>query len=463
MDLPFARRIVPIHRSGRTGSFVLYWMQGAFRTVDNHALEFAKWLARERGLPLVVLIVVDFGYRGANYRHFRFFVDGIRRLAPRLSALGISCHVRVGPFREVVGTYAARAAALVTERAYLAWLARIRREICAAADVTAWEVDTNVVVPVHLASDRREVAARTLRPKIRRLAPAFLDDPGPVDPPPGGGELVDELAGLDDAELRRRTAPLPPVAFVGGEEAAHEALDRFLAGPFHAFADRRGDPAVACESDLSPWLHFGFVSPLTVLRRAAAVEADPRHYEALFEQLVVRRELAHNFTVHTPDLDDPAGFLPEWALRTLRAHAGDPRPQVYDLDTLERARTHDPWWNAAQTELVRRGKIHNYMRMYWGKKVLEWSPTFEEAYCRLVHLNDRWALDGRDPNGYAGIGWCFGLHDRPFVERPVFGKVRWMSAAGLERKFDMARYVERVARLPDPFGPPPPSPPAPGD
>jgi deoxyribodipyrimidine photo-lyase len=231
----------------------------------------------------------------------------------------------------------------------------------------------------------------------------------------------------------------------GGYSQARARLESFIEdGRLERFHEERNDPARDGLSHLSPYLHYGQISALEI-----ALEAS-RHpgpgTESFLEELIVRRELAFNFVAFNADYDR-FECLPNWAREDLEIHAADRRPYLYSPGDLEKAQTHDPYWNAAQKELVYRGKIHGYMRMYWGKKILEWSDTPRNAYTTAVYLNDRYSLDGRDPNGYAGVAWCFGKHDRPWAPRPVFGKVRYMNDRGLERKFDIRAYVERVNSL----------------
>jgi deoxyribodipyrimidine photo-lyase len=238
---------------------------------------------------------------------------------------------------------------------------------------------------------------------------------------------------------------VPPVsAFRGGYSQARKLLREFIDHKLDHYDERTNDPSLDFTSHLSPYLHFGQISPLEVA--LAVAEAPGPNEEAFLEQLIVRRELSMNFVHYNPAYDT-YDCLPDWAKATLAEHEKDPRPYIYSEDELEQAQTHDPYWNAAQLEMVRAGKMHNYMRMYWGKKILEWSPTPREAFETALRLNNRYELDGRDPNGFTGVAWCFGKHDRPWQERPVFGRVRYMNAAGLERKFKMDAYVAKVAGL----------------
>ena len=223
-------------------------------------------------------------------------------------------------------------------------------------------------------------------------------------------------------------------------------LNRFLEKQLPTYHTDRNPPEKNVGSHLSPYLHFGQISPITMALRARAAKAPPEPVAAFIEELVVRRELAFNFVNYTPGFDRYES-LPEWARRTLAEHRDDPRPHVYDQSCLEAADTHDPYWNAAMDEMRITGYMHNYMRMYWGKKVLEWTATPEAAFDTLLTLNNRYFLDGRDPNSYAGVGWIFGTHDRAWPERAVYGKVRTMMASGLERKFDIGKYVDRIRAL----------------
>ena len=315
------------------------------------------------------------------------------------------------------------------------------------------QVESDVVVPVELASDKAEYAARTIRPKIERR----LDEratPVPtlqVRHSAGALELSSEIDFADpdgvlgsmalDREVPRTSH------FRGGTSEARRRLSGFLRHHLEGYAERRADPARRDTSELSPYLHFGQIGVLEIVAKVQRAEGgSAADRKAYLEELIVRRELARNYTWFTPDYDT-YGALPDWARKTLEEHRDDERPARYTRAELEGAQTDDPYWNAAMEEMRRSGYMHNAMRMYWGKKVLEWCNTPEYAFRTLLHLNNRWFLDGRDPSSYANVAWVFGLHDRPWQERDVFGKVRYMNAAGLERKFDIDAYVERVGKL----------------
>jgi deoxyribodipyrimidine photo-lyase len=263
-----------------------------------------------------------------------------------------------------------------------------------------------------------------------------------------GGPTAPVLARLRAAPGSRLDPAVPPAPRLrGGASHALRALRRFVRGPLAVYHQERNDPGQDLQSGLSPYLHFGQISPRTIaraVRDAPGIQEAAR--DAFLEQLIVRRELSFNMVYFDPLYDRYEG-LPAWARATLAKHGRDRRPYVYGRDELEQARTHDPYWNAAMRELLSTGTMHGYLRMYWGKKILEWGESPELAYELALELNNRWSLDGRDPNSYAGVAWCFGRHDRPWPERPVFGTVRSMTESGLRRKFDMDGYLRRIAAL----------------
>ncbi len=232
--------------------------------------------------------------------------------------------------------------------------------------------------------------------------------------------------------------------FSGGTNEAKKRLKHFINDKLDEYDSKRNDPIEDCQSNLSPYLHFGQISPLYIAMEILKTES--RGKDSFLEELIIRRELSHNFVHYNPKYDCYEA-LPHWALRTLNFHAKDKREYVYALDQFETAQTHDPYWNAAQMEMVITGKMHNYMRMYWGKKILEWSENPKEAFKIALYLNNKYELDGRDPNGFAGVAWCLGKHDRAWNERPIFGKIRYMNAAGLERKFNPSAYVKKINAL----------------
>jgi deoxyribodipyrimidine photo-lyase len=423
----------PIDPEGR---FVIYWMQQSQRTRFNHALERAIVQANALDLPLLVVFGIMDNYPEANERHYAFMLQGLTEVSRRLGERKIKFIMQRGAPQEVALHYAPRAALLVCDRGYLRHQKLWREEVAARATCRVEQVESDVVVPVEVVSDKAEYAARTIRPKIHRHLRSYLKSLGEQRVRHSSLKLKIqcERIQLDDLKIDRGVSAVS--RFRGGESSAQKLLNRFVREKIRRYEAERSEPSASATSMLSPYLHFGQISPLQVA-------LSTRSSATFLEELIVRRELAMNFVHYTSNYDR-YDCLPAWAQRTLKQHRADERAYVYSPDQLERAATHDRWWNAAQTEMLRTGYMHNYMRMYWGKKILEWSKTPEQAYETALRLNNRYFLDGRDPSSYANVAWIFGLHDRPWAERPIFGQIRYMNAAGLERKFDMEAY-ERIA------------------
>jgi deoxyribodipyrimidine photo-lyase len=423
-------------------------MQASQRARYNHALEYAIEQAHTLSLPVGVLFCLTDDYPGANLRHYAFMLEGLRETADTLKARGISTLIVKGSPVMQVPRVARRAALVITDRGYLRHQREWRSAVAGQLSCPLIQVETDAVVPVEITSSKAEYTAATLRPKLGRVLLRYLvpvRQREPFAPPLEFEEESLDLSDIDtvltDLHIDRSVGRVQTTQ--GGTAEAEQRLGTFLDEKLDDYERLRSNPAVSCSSGLSPYLHFGQISPLYVALMAR--DRGGAGANAFLEELIIRRELSLNY-VHYNRQYDGVQALPKWARDTLSAHEADPRPYLYDLDTLEHGATHDPYWNAAQTEMVRTGSMHNYMRMYWGKKILEWSPTSADAFERALYLNNRWQLDGRDPNSYAGVAWCFGMHDRPWAERPVFGKVRYMNAAGLERKFPIRDYATLYAR-----------------
>jgi deoxyribodipyrimidine photo-lyase len=447
-----AERVAPLNDRSESadGDYVLYWMQQAQRAELNHALEYAVCRANELEQPLLVAFGLTDGYPEANLRHYRFLVEGLADVAAALARRAIPFVVRRGSPDDVALALAELASLLVCDRGYLRPQRQWRERVAREATCPVIQVESDVVVPVELASDKRETAARTLRPKIHRHLDRFLvplpsarlkADGAGIDVP---GEDLSDIDGLlDRLDLDRSVPPVP--LFSGGTTPAKKMLRAFVKDSLPTYAENRGQPQTNDVSHMSKYLHFGQISPVAIaleLREAGGGE----NTEAYLEELIIRRELPMNFVFYERDYDRYSA-LPEWARRTLEEHVSDERPYVYTRGQLERAETHDPYWNAAMTEMRATGYMHNYMRMYWGKKIIEWSKTPETAFRTTLYLNNKYFLDGRDANSFANVAWLFGQHDRGWTERPVFGKVRYMNAEGLERKADPKAYVAKVEQL----------------
>lgn len=436
------------------GDYILYWMQASQRIEYNHALAYALEESRRLSLPLVVYFGLMDHFPDATLRHYHFMVEGLLEVKEELENRGIRFAVVHNAPEEGALKLSEKAAVLVTDRGYLRIERAFRDRIKDLVHCPFIEVETNVAVPVDTVSAKEEYAAATIRRKIERLLPEFafpviLPD---YDLPRYRHSLdVEEMAFenlqdiLDALHIDRQVLPVS-LWFRGGYTEAKKHLAVFLTERYPHFAQQRNDPSTDVASHLSPYLHFGQISPLEIYLSLPEDASENR--AVMVDELIVRRELAMNFVERNPFYDSFSS-ISSFARETLLAHAEDPREYLYSLETLEQGKTHDRYWNAAQRELVLKGKMHGYMRMYWGKKVIEWTSSPEEAYRFLVHLNNRYSLDGRDPNGYAGIAWCFGKHDRPWKERPIFGKVRYMNDKGLERKFRIKDYAEKIEAMDD--------------
>ncbi len=437
----------------RRGGYVLYWMQQSQRAEDNHALELAAQRANALRLPLVVGFGLTGGYPEANLRHYRFLLEGLQEVEASLERRDVRLVVRTGDPAEVALELAADAALVVCDRGYLRHQKAWRRRVASAAACRVVEVESDAVVPVDVVSTKREYAARTLRPRLHRHLDDYLVELATTPVSHGsiglgldGLDLADPDALLAGLDVDRSVPPVP--LFRGGTSTAKRLLLGFLDDHMSGYDDRRDQPQTDAVSHMSKYLHFGQISPLWVaLHVDGAGDAPAGDRASYLEELLVRRELAINFVEHSEADYDRYETLPDWARQTLAAHAEDDREHLYTDAELEAAATHDPYWNAAMREMVHTGYMHNHMRMYWGKQILAWSATPEEGFARTLHLNNRWFLDGRDAASFANVAWCYGLHDRPWPERPVFGTVRTMTSSGLERKCDPGAYVEKVERL----------------
>ncbi len=438
------------------GDFVLYWMQQSQRAEENQALEYAVELANHLDRPMVVVFGLTNGYPEANLRHYRFMLEGLRETVATLEKRGIQMAVQLGSPPDVALKAGQRAAAIVCDCGYLRFQKAWRRSLARKAACRVVQVEADVVVPVAVTSSKAEYAARTLRPKITRHLNEYLKEFHVVP-------LKNSSLGLDIKNLRAnlnleaidalqsrldvdRSVEPVNLFFKGGTREAKKRLKNFLNQSLKHYPDHHNQPQTDDISHMSPYLHFGQISPLYLALQVKAVDGRKvglDAIEAYLEQLIVRRELAVNFVNFTPNYDT-YDCIPGWASQTLSDHLSDDRPNRYSRTQLENAETHDPYWNAAMLEMKHTGFMHNYMRMYWGKKILEWSRTPQQAFDITLALNNKYFLDGRDPNSYTGVAWIYGVHDRAWPERPIFGKTRFMAASGLERKCDIMAYVKKI-------------------
>ncbi len=430
---------------------MIYWMSRDQRVQDNWALLYAQHMAVRQGAPLAVIFCLVPDFLGASIRQYGFMLKGLRQVAEDLHAKNIAFHLLPGAPERVISQFVRkfRVSSLVTDFDPLRLKQGWKMKLAETIDIPLHEVDDHNIVPCWVASSKQEYGAYTLRPKIKKLLPFYLDEipklkSHPVDwRGPASNISWDRLA----SSLRIDTS-VPEITWLEpGEQAARQFLARFVAGGLKHYVNDRNDPTLPGQSNLSPYLHFGQLSAQRAALAIAGASVPAAIKDAMLEELIVRRELADNFCHYNPSYDTFDAF-PDWAKKGLNAHRRDRREFIYSRDVLEQGETHDPLWNAAQHEMVRRGKMHGYLRMYWGKKLLEWTRSPEEALQFALYLNDRYELDGRDPNGYAGIAWSIGgVHDRAWSERPVFGKIRYMSYNGCRSKFNVDKYVADTMNL----------------
>ena len=435
------------------GCYVLYWMQQSQRAHGNPALEHAIQLGNELRRPVVVGFGLYAEYPDANARHFAFMLKGLAETAEALAERDIKLVVRRGSPEAVACDLAEIAAVVVCDTGYLRHQRRWRKHLAESAGRRVVQVEGDVVVPVEHASDKREWAARTIRKSINSQRWDYANLP--VESKPKKSSLTLEVTGdvdvrdwkdaLHGLDIDRTVKPVD--RFEPGSSAARSRLTHFLRQELPGYAESRNDPSSPCASELSPYLHFGQISPIEIALKTKRAKGPSQEDKASFlEELIVRRELACNFVYYTKDYDRYS-CLPDWARETLADHRDDKRPDRYTRGEMEEAATDDPYWNAAMQEMLKTGYMHNHMRMYWGKKIIEWCNTPEYAYSTTLYLNNKYFLDGRDANSYSNVAWLFGLHDQAWAEREVFGKVRYMNAAGLERKFNINEYVDRIAAM----------------
>ncbi len=431
--------------------FVIYWMQSAQRTEYNHALEYAIQQANHLHKPLIVYFGLTDDFPEANQRHYRFLLEGLKEVRLALAKRNIALLIRKTSPEKGAWELSSLAAFMVVDRGYLRIERQWRDAIADQVQCPIAQVETNIIVPVESASSKEEYAAATLRPKINKLLPYFtLPLPenklsvSSIGLPISFETLDINNIDLVMEQLDTDRSIIPITDFHGGTSQAKKLLEAFIKKKLPFYSQLKNEPGLDYSSELSPYLHFGQISPLYIALRLTHINLESK--TEFLEELIVRRELSMNFVYYNEQYDAYES-LPFWAQKTLGEHLQDERTHLYTLDELEKQETHDPYWNAAQKEMMLTGKMHGYMRMYWSKKILEWSITPQEAFQNALFLNNKYSLDGRDPNSFAGVAWCFGKHDRAWKEREIFGKIRYMNANGLNRKFDMEHYLQKMARL----------------
>jgi deoxyribodipyrimidine photo-lyase len=422
-------------------------MQRAQRAVDNPALDLAVEVANELGKPIVVFFAPVPFYPRANLRHYAFLVQGIPDIADGLKRRNVGFVLRSFPNHRLP-TFCdeVRACLVIGDENPLREPGHWRELATDQLRVPLWTVDADVIVPSKLL-EKAQYAAHIIRPRLQARLMEFLLPSKNASgntawkPPEGLHSLPPGLDPTSGWKLDRSVEPVS--SWRGGSKQATHMLHDFISNTLKNYGKQRNHPELDGTSRLSPYLHFGHISPVTVALAVQNSGAPSADCESFLNELIVWRELAINFA-HFNKLYDSFECADPWAHRTLGKHAEDHRPVLYNEKQLENAQTHDPLWNAAQMEMVNTGWMHNHMRMYWAKKILEWRRSPSQAFRTAVYLNDKYFLDGRDPNGYAGIAWAIvGKFDRPWFERPIFGQIRYMSLESTGKKFDSKKYIER--------------------
>lgn len=430
---------------------LIYWMTRDQRVEDNWALIYSLKIADEHNVPMGIAFCLVPEYLNASLRQYAFMIKGLQELESRVKSMGIGFHLLEG-FPEVEFPrflHEVGAGMMVTDfdplRPKRDWKRRVSGEI----PIPVVEVDAHNIVPCWLVAGRRISSYATFREKIAPHLDEFLCDfpavKGPEIEWPGEPSNADWAGALSRLRIDRSVGEVDWI--VPGETAAKGSMRAFLRERLHEYVEKAENPVASGQSDLSPYFHFGQLSSQRVALEVRGSDADEATKQRYLDQIIVKKELSDNFCLHTPEYDT-FGAFPKWARDSIDSHRSDPREHVYNLRQLEDARTHDPLWNAAQTELRKVGKIHGSLRAYWANRILEWTRSPEEALSFALHLNDKWGLDARDPNGYTGIAMVIGgLYDRPFVSKEVIGKVRRLTYTGERLRYDIKAFEEKVSKL----------------
>lgn len=440
-----AQRVRNLNDRPHSTGPVIYYMERDQRVHDNWALLYAQQIAFQTKSPLVVVCSTDTGANRANERQQGFMRAGLDELRANLATMNVPFLLTDRAPDKILPQLVPQlnAGLIVVDFSPLKPNRKWREKTAKSINIAVHEVDAHNIIPAWIASDKKEWAAYTFRPKVNRQLNEYLTDipklrKHPYSLSDGQTRMIDRY-GED-----HHSQPTESYLVAPGVSAANAAMKSFLNRRLARYADHRNDPNQGAQSNLSPYLHFGQLSAQRLALETQRYDDHIPSQESFLEELIVRRELSDNFCLYEPSYDSFDGF-PEWSRGTLNAHRNNARQYVYSQKQFESADTHDHLWNAAQTELLTTGKMHGYLRMYWAKKILEWSVSPEEALSTALYLNDAYSLDGNDPNGFAGVAWSIGgVHDRAWSEREVFGKVRYMNLSGCKRKFDINAYMTRV-------------------
>jgi len=444
-----SKRTRLLQKGNETSGPVVYWMSRDQRVHDNWALLFSQQLARENKKPLAVIFNLVPNFLEATIRQYGFMLKGLMEIESELTKYNLPFFLLSGKPEEEIPKFLKKikASILVSDFDPLKIKRIWKRDVAKQISIPFYEVDARNIVPALYVSDKTEFAAYTIRPKINKALIEFMDE-FPSLKKMSKGEISFDKTDWNKIEKSLKVnRDVKEVDWIlPGEKAAKKSLEYFLSKKFEKYNELRNDPTKDGQSNLSPYLHFGQISAQRVALETQRLNGNKESEKSFLEELIVRRELSDNFCYFNKNYDSFDGFH-DWAKTSLNEHRKDEREFVYTLEEFENSRTHEDLWNAAQTEMVTIGKMHGYMRMYWAKKILEWTKSPEDALKTAIYLNDKYELDGRDPNGYTGIAWSIGgIHDRPWFERPVYGKIRYMNRNGAEKKFDVKKYISSNSR-----------------
>lgn len=427
---------------------IVYWMSREHRVHDNWALLFAQQLAIKNNQELRVVFSLNPNFYNGTIRQYRFMLNGLQSVEAELNKYNIHFELLINTQVDALSQYLTNISPsnLITDFDSLRPMRNWKRELSKLISIPFYEVDSHNIVPAFLVSNKEEFAAYTIRPKIHKLLPELLDE-------------FDQLVKMETRVKKNYSTTnwenifnslvidysVKEVDWLhAGEEAAQTMLDKFLRNKLHNYVRDKNNPTIDGQSNLSPYLHFGHLSAQRIALNIKKYFPESINTEVFLEELIVRKELAENFCYFNNNYDSFEGFK-DWAKTTLNDQRKVARDYLYALEEFEYCKTHEDLWNAAQLEMVKTGKMHGYMRMYWAKKILEWSKSPEEAMRIAIYLNDKYELDGEDSNGYCGIAWSIGgIHDRAWFNRNVYGKIRYMNKNGCAKKFDIKEYLKKV-------------------
>lgn len=439
-----SRRVIQKNKNAYQGGAIVYWMNRDQRVEDNWALLYAQERAEQENEKLIVAYEINELFLYSTERHIEFIRIGLQKVAQNLTEKNIPFALLHG--KENIAKFAKNQGIgeIITDFFPLKNEMKHVEELAGAMDIPLAIVDAHNIVPVWEASNKLEFAAYTIRPKILKQLDEFL-----TEIPRLKKQDAEKYPPIQNdwdkafSKVITNNEVKPVEEFTSGEDEAKKVLQKFIKNKLVNYAEKRNDPNEDTLSDLSPYLHFGHIAAQRIALEIEKHVPDNENKTSFLEELIVRRELSDNFCYYNEEYDSFEGFH-EWAQKTLNEHREDQREYVYSLKQFEQAETHDDLWNAAQRQMVKMGKMHGYMRMYWAKKILEWTDSPEKALEIALFLNDTYSLDGNDPNGFVGVAWSVGgVHDRAWAERDVYGKVRYMNRNGAKRKFDVDAYIEK--------------------